>query len=368
MPHTGLRVFSCTTKYTREGLLVVDEARLTDEKHLAVNLADVVRINTLAAPLRRVRNYHVLRHELRLLLSFVRGSSRGSLTVRQHDLLSSARHISAFFIESLGLGVLTAAVQARYAWTGDEEALAHFDVLPSDLIDDYLRRGVRPDLLFSFPDENGKRLAGEARGRSDKRHKKTAPSAKQRTRLNQMLAWSQRHDHHPVTMTWTFTGEEEVKADLFDITLPPLEERREPPAHYTLIQEPEDSALALADLTDAPVTSTAADGDDLSESVPEESLFTTAPATNRTLGRGGAEVRGDWVAADLFGSADILLLLGVLPERLGDPMRERVRTQRNDDNPVQIAEFGRLLFVTATGFSEPPSWSAVLERLGVSQD
>ncbi|TVT48097.1 hypothetical protein FNH05_18165 [Amycolatopsis rhizosphaerae] len=361
MPHTSLRVFSCTTRYTREGLLVADKVRLTREEDLQVNLDDVVTINTLAAPLRRVRNYHVLQHELRLLLSYLRGGNRRTLTVRQHDLLSSARHISAFFIESLGLGVLTAAVQAHYAWPGNEDTLEHFDVLPDELTDYYLRKGVRPDLLFRFPQESGNRLAGEARGRSSKRHKKSAPSAEQRRRLNQILGWSQRHDHHPVTMTWTYTGEEEVKADLFEIILPPPVARREPPVRQVFVQEPVDaSPILFANLTQGPADRT------LFGSVAEDALFESAPIADRRLG--GAEVRGDWAAADLFGSADTLFLLGVLPDRPGGRTRDMIRAHRSrarlEFDPLQVAVFGRLLFVTATRVSSPPPWSEVLSRLG----
>ena len=119
------------------------------------------------------------------------------------------------------MGMLTAAVQSHYGWQPSERSLANFDVLPTRLADLYPSYGVRPDLLFDFNEgENRWRLAGEARGRSERRPQSVVISAEQLERLEQIVAWSGRNDQHRVTMTWAYSGSDRVQVDLFDIQPP----------------------------------------------------------------------------------------------------------------------------------------------------
>jgi len=218
-----IRQFAVGTHFDRSGRLLVHDVWPEGEGELEVQLTDVIRVNALAVPAKTSLRYRVLRNELRLLLSFLSDRPGRSLAMRTGDFMASAGHVKRFITESFGMGMLTAAVQSHYGWEPGKRSLANFDVLPTALAELYPSSGVRPDLLFDFNEgEDQWRLAGEARGRSARRHQGSKISAAQRKRLDEIVEWSGRNDQHRVTMTWAYSGSDQVQVDLFDVH-PPLE-------------------------------------------------------------------------------------------------------------------------------------------------
>src|SRR5712691_7336326 len=206
------------TRFDASGRLVVDRVRPEAESDLEVQLTDVIAVNALAIPGKTLIKYWVLCNELRLLLSFLSDRPGHPLKMRAGDFAASAGHVKRFITESLGVGMLTAAVQSHYAWQGDYRSLANFDVLPLGLASEYPSKGVRPDLLFDLGEgEDRWRLAGEARGRSATRGQAASISAEQRRRLDQIVSWSGCNDQHRVTMTWAYSGSDRVQVDLFEV-------------------------------------------------------------------------------------------------------------------------------------------------------
>ncbi len=194
-----VRRFWVTTCVDGSGELVVSDVGLAEESEWDVNLAQVVEVNALCVPASRPLTYQVMDNELRLLASFLQDKPGAPISVRHQEFKASAGHVKRFVSESFGLGMLTAAVERHYRWMLNSD-LANFDVLPAKYADDYPASGIRPDLLFDFTSQGDeKRLAGEARGRSERRPKVT--NSEQQERLNQIVAWSGRNDFHPVTMT-----------------------------------------------------------------------------------------------------------------------------------------------------------------------
>ena len=99
-------------------------------------------------------------------------------------------------IRVVRLGMFTAAVERHYRWKLRVDDLRNFDALPIKLKGEYPAAGVRPDALFDFTSQGEeKRLAGEARGQSERRPKTT--NCDQQERLDQMVAWSCRNDFIP---------------------------------------------------------------------------------------------------------------------------------------------------------------------------
>lgn len=360
-----LRVFECHSYYNREATLVADDIQLVSEEQLPVNVVDVLRVNALAVPLGKPLVYRVLQHELRLILSFLLDGPRQPLAVRSAELRASARHIGAFFSESIGLGMLTGAALGYFGWTLDSRSIDHFDVMPTALLHSYARTGVRPDLLFRFgDDEDSRLLAGEARGRSAARPRKKEASAAQRNRLNQLLDWSDRHHRHPVTMTWTYTGSSQIEVDLFEVYLP-HEEHVQPRQsegqssskfHFRDITPPLSAETARAQVRKGTYDAT-------------ELLYDTAPMFDARRSSWARGLRGSWVAADLFAATNVHLLMGVLDQALPVEVMENVRRRSRarldsfDDDSIQIETLGRLLFVVARDRANRPSWSEVESRL-----
>jgi hypothetical protein len=200
-----VRRFGVTTRIGRAGKLEVDDVWLAEEDKWDINLAQVVEVNALAVPAKRSLTYRVTQHELRLLLSFLSDHPGVPVSMRRREFRASSGHVKRFVSESLGLGMLTAAVERHYRWKLSDSDLANFDVLPAKLASLYPSSGIRPDLLFDFSSQGEeKRLAGEARGRSSSRPKGVGSG--QRDRLAGIVAWSGRNDFHPVTMTWAYSG------------------------------------------------------------------------------------------------------------------------------------------------------------------
>ena len=301
-------------------------------------------------------------NELRLLASFLLDSPGAPISVRHQEFKASAGHVKRFVSESFGLGMLTAAVERHYRWKLKEGDLANFDVLPVKYKEEYTASGVRPDLLFDFTSQGDeKRLAGEARGRSERRPKN--PDSDQRKRLDQIVAWSGRNDFHPVTMTWAYSGAMKVQVDFFDIQV-----------HHDAYQEGDDELEYLDTLStpaeDIPVRilrqqalgRTAAIANELYETAPQ-------PVPERARRIFGKNVRGDWTTADLVAPSNLRLFLGVLDQPLdrrqaGAPRRaRRASPQAWDADPIQIAVTQRILVVVARDSAQEPDWSEVTRRI-----
>jgi hypothetical protein len=209
--------------------------RLTLESShpLEVDLATLLEANTMAErDVDRELRYRVLQHELRIILSYLSDEGSGNLLqLDVENFAATAGHIKRFVSESVGLGMLTAAVQEFFAWEFGPDAITNFDVLPGELKDEFGTGGVRPDLLFDFKD-GARMLAGEARGRSQLGPRGTVTRKEQRQRMKDMLRWSSNHGDYPVTMTWAYLGGNNVQVDLFTMSdrsmgslryLPPVE-------------------------------------------------------------------------------------------------------------------------------------------------
>lgn len=80
-----VRRFSVTTKSSRPEELEVDSVKLADENEWDVQLAKMVEVNALAVPAKRSFTYPVMRHELRLLLSFVSDRTPRAVSLRHHE-------------------------------------------------------------------------------------------------------------------------------------------------------------------------------------------------------------------------------------------------------------------------------------------
>lgn len=353
-----IRRFAVTTYLDAWGQLMVTDVWPEAEDELEVQLADVIRVNALAIPVKGAVNYRVLRSELRLLLSFLMDRPGRPLTMRADDFKASAGHVKRFITESFGMGMLTAAVQSHYGWQPSERSLANFDVLPTRLADIYPSSGVRPDLLFDFNEgEERWRLAGEARGRSAKRHQGTAISAAQRNRLEEIVAWSGRNHQHRVTMTWAYSGSDQVQVDLFDVR--PLYEM---PPHA-------DASPAGAGLFPDEMLSTVEERAESRATALTSQLYDSAPEPDHARPIFGRHVRGDWVTADLLGTTDLHLLLGILDQPLAPENIRSIRRARDasprirDQDPIQIAILERLLVVIARETTSPPDWPEIIGRL-----
>ncbi len=361
LPGMGLidiRRFSVATSFDSAGQLLVGDVWPEAEDELEVQLTDLVRVNALAVPARGPVKYRVLRSELRLLLSFLLDRPGRSLTMRTGDFKASAGHVKRFITESFGMGMLTAAVQSHYGWEPSERSLANFDVLPTRLADLYPSYGVRPDLLFDFNEgESQWRLAGEARGRSAKRPQGALISAEQRKRLEEIVAWSGRNDQHRVTMTWAYSGADQVQVDLFDIQRPPE------------VLPHAGASLAEIDLFSEEMLSIVEERAEGRAAALTAQLYDSAPEPDQARPIFGSNVRGDWVTADLLAPSDLHLLLGVLDQPLSPENIRTIRRGRDaplparERDPVQIAVLQRILIVIAREAPSPPDWAEIIDRL-----
>lgn len=361
MGYVNLRLFECSTRRDRTGQLLVDDIGLVRQEDTSVRLADVVKVNALSVPLRAPASYRVLQHELRLLLSYLPDRARAPLGLRLADFRASSSHIRRFVSESVGLGMLTAAVQDVYGWPHTKHSLHHFDVLPPHLAGKYAA-GIRPDLLFRFgPVSPTRLLGGEARGRSTRRHKATTISAAQRRRLDHMVAWSGRHDDHAVTMTWAFIGSTQVEVDLFRVQQPPLVAVAPEPDERPTAVRPAQPERGLR--TDAILDIAQQKAEAISEQ-----LYRTSPPFDQERGPWGRSMRGDWVTADLVGPSTTHLLLGVLDQAPEPDALARLRARRYDRlddveaESIQIETLGRLFVVVARD-RERPQWQEVANRI-----
>lgn len=269
------------------------------------------------------------------------------------NFAATAGHIKRFISESVGLGMLTAAVQEFFAWEFGPDAISNFDVLPGELKDQFKKSGVRPDLLFDFKDD-ARAIAGEARGRSRPGPPGIIIRAEQRQRMQDMLRWSIAHGDYPVTMTWAYLGGNQVQVDLFTMS---------------------DQSAGSLKYADQQVSALIPEADMRQQFTAEATergqrrvarLFETAPPPpvrepRRLFGR---EVRGDWVTADLVRPSNIRLFLGALETPVPEPdvrqVRSRVRQgSRARASAYETALSDRLLIVVAPSEESEPAWSSI---------
>lgn len=330
-------------------------ASFAGPKTLEVDLAALLEANATAErDVERDLRYRVLQYELQIILSYLTHDGSGSwLKLDGENFPATAGHIKRFISESVGLGMLTAAVQEFFSWEVGPEAIANFDVLPGELKDEFGTGGVRPDLLFDFKD--GERvLAGEARGRSSLGPQGATMRKDQRQRLKDLLAWSRDHGDYPVAMTWAYLGGAHVQVDLFTM------------------QEGSVGSVGYLAVDKLPVhVGSQVRGQFTAEAVDRSErrtahLFETAPSapireSRRLFGR---EVKGDWVTADLVRSSDIRMFLGVVEAPL--PSSE-VRSARSRTRPssqpradrYETALSDRMLIVVAQSDDPQPEWSHI---------
>jgi hypothetical protein len=195
------------------------QVKLESTHTLEVDLAALLEANAMAErDIDWELRYRVLQHELRIILSYISDEGLdGQLRLDVENFAATAGHIKRFISESVGLGMLTAAVQECFAWEFGPDAISNFDVLPGELKDQFGKGGVRPDLLFDFKDDV-RAIAGEARGRSQSGPPGMLTRAEQRQRMKDMLQWSSDHGDYPVTMTWAYLGGHHIQVDLFTMS------------------------------------------------------------------------------------------------------------------------------------------------------
>lgn len=360
--NVDLRMFSVVAGRDRHGRFVADTIHLDAEFHMPVRLADVVKVNALSVPLSKDASYRVLQHELRLLLSYLPGRIGSPLRLCKAEFQASASHIRRFVTESLGLGMLTAAVESQFKWQRDARALAHFDVLPARLVGRYQTAGARPDLLFGFGTDSGpRRLAGEARGRSGKRHKAPTPSTAQRRRLDEILDWSDRHRHHPVTMTWAYTGADTVEVDMF--VLNELNTNFDQP--QSIDDDPSGPRRGEDELTPDQVAARA----EKRVRRATDDLYRTAPDSSDDRFAFDRQVRGEWAPANLLGPSNLHLFLGVMHNELAAAELAAIRRAREtdvrsrEDDPIQVEVLGRIVIAVSLDRATAPPWAEVRARL-----
>ena len=272
---------------------------------LEVDLATLLEANAMAErDIDWELRYRVLQHELRIILSYISDEgSEGQLRLDAENFAATAGHIKRFISESVGLGMLTAAVQEFFAWEFGPDAISNFDVLPGEKKDQFGKGGVRPDLLFDFKDD-ARAIAGEARGRSQSGPPGMAIRAEQRQRMKEMLRRSSDHGDYPVTMTWAYLGGHHMQVDLFTMS-----DQSVGSLEYALHEASAfhaEAAMRHRFTTEATVRGQRR----------AARLFETAPPApirepRRLFGR---EVRGDWVTADQVRPSDIRLFLGAVEE------------------------------------------------------
>jgi hypothetical protein len=366
MSYVDLRLFYFIPDQDRTGKMVADITHSEVHHYMPVRVADVVRVNALAVPLKSFIKYAVLQSELRLVLSYLPDQVGQPLCLRSTEFKASSSHIQRFVTESFGMGMLTAAVESKFGWELNERSLDHFDVLPTRLAGRYPSFGIRPDLLFQF--HGGGHpwlLAGEARGRSAKPPKMSTASAAQRRRLDEMVDWSARHDSHPVAMTWTYTGSSSVQVDLFVLDEGHINAAALPPDEILVEDHWAPSGDPRRELSSAVIIARA-------EKVlraSADALYSTAPDLPRRQAIFNKRIRGNWVRGDLVGPSNAHLFLGILDseftfDELVAIRRRgpRIRAEREDD-PIQVDVMGRILIAVALDAASPPPWSDVVDHL-----
>jgi len=363
---------------------------------LEVSLARLLHINAMACDLRKVLDYRTKQLEVRLLLSYLGGPSGNTLQLDHRAFAASSRHIRGFVSECSGLGVLTAASEAIFAWQPGAHNLHNFDALPGQLLRQYGATGVRPDLLFHLPKGM---VAGEARGRfrAAKSILPKRPLSAQKDRLRELARWSAGHGDHSYFMSWLYIGPNGVAVDVFlpanprwgaDLRAEVLDaetEEQDDAQEWRFLLE-EDSPR-LPRQTPASRRSKPGDEDvpqlwkvmstvalsgprqplNMIERASQEqaarvmgNLFESAPEAEPNAALAGIPVRGTWALADQLGDARYEVLLGVLAAPVGKRVDVRKRLALAEGRFDACLD-GRLLTVVRSVRSSRPDWGQ-LER------
>lgn len=360
--------------------------------HLPVGLARLVHVNAMACDLRRVLDYRTKQLEVSLLLSYLdTAGGHGPLTLDHGAFAASSRHIRGFVSECSGLGMLTAAGEALFAWQDGKDSLHSFDALPKQLLRNYPAGGTRPDLLFDLP---AGPVAGEARGRHRGAQEllPKRPLVTQKNRLRELAAWSQNHGSHDYFMSWVWIGHAGVAVDIFlpeadrwemDLTDVWVEEglhkdpgsaeveqaqwrfplQVRPPSRRPEISNDllEDGSTLDADAEDIGLMGSPLMGPTDMRTPWEQAeavatgLFSSAPEPAAEAVLAGIRVRGNWVPADQLGPARHEVFLGVLEERAPVPANFRERLGRAEGRFDACLD-GRLLTVVRPVTTPVPTW------------
>ncbi|WP_132123233.1 hypothetical protein [Actinocrispum wychmicini] len=356
---------------------VDDIHRVAVDRLLPVDLSYAVSVNALAVPASGPVRYETRQHELRLVLCYLNSDPDGPIRLRDEPFRASASHIRRFVSESIGLGMLTAAVQAAYQ--SQTTAIAHVDALPTALAGQYNPAKTRPDLLFDLP---GQILAGEARGRFET--PPTRASTQQRDRLNSLIPWSRHHGTHPLAMTWAYTTGLGATVDLFTRSgrLPgmtgPVGQAVSAPVAIQpeLFDEDQLTAPARPGADHRPRRDVRAR--DFDRSSPRElataisrrvgdiadQLYQSAPRPDPPIRVGEQDVRGSWAALDLLGPSTGSFVLGVLNRPLsrerGLEVTARLRQRDPESNGLSILVSGRMVVAISTDTAGQP-WRLIAD-------
>jgi hypothetical protein len=351
---------------------VDDIHRVAVDRWLPVDLSYAVSVNALAVPSRGPVRYETRLHELRLVLCYLSSDPGGPVRLRDEPFRASATHIRRYVSESIGLGMLTAAIQAAYQWHAGPDGVAHFDALPTMLASAHNATKVRPDVLFDMP---GHILAGEARGRSE-----AAPiraSVLQRDRLNSLLPWSHHHGAHPLAMTWASITGVGATVDLFTRSgrLPGMTSPVGQPLPSPVPIQPdlfEQDHLAASDRHTDDGPRRDSKPRDFDRRTPRElaapiarrvnaiadQLYNTAPQPSRPVSVGGQALRGTWAALDLLGTSTGSFLLGVLERPLSRECSLEVTTRLRKSLSAVVS--GRLVIAIADDLAGQP-WHLIAD-------
>ncbi|MCO1575713.1 hypothetical protein M8C13_08060 [Crossiella sp. SN42] len=370
-----LRDFSWTVDPSQTGIARLSAELTPRTRRLDINLARLVEINTLATPCPARFESHF--PEARILLSYLDTPENGPLRLKPDVVRTSSHHLRHFVVESLGMAMLTAAVEASSRWHRSG-SLHHLDALPIGPDKSYRKRGIKPDLLFGWPK---KQLAGEARGRYRKAPSKAL--AENLRRLNELLTWSEYHRDHPFVMSWAYASEHGVTVDLFAPrrkpsrpASPPGKTSREARGSsveraarsftYQRLEVPawlteRDNRATLDDWTSVHQLAERAQAH---RHTVQETLFASAPPVEDHL-VSGRRLHGAWAPLNLFGQDDRRLSFGVLdealsPEEQGVTLRRlRRRAAEYPGTSVHIA--GRLVILVSSNTRGGP-WDLLADR------
>jgi hypothetical protein len=321
---------------------------------MQVDLSAMLHANAMAqTDVDEDLRYRVLQHELRIILSYLTGNRPDDwLRLDAENFPVTAGHIKRFISESVGLGMLTAALQEFLELEVGQDAIANFDILPGELKATFGTSRVRPDLLFNYKDDN-RAIAGEARGRSRSGQQGQAVFKEQMDRMSDILGWSYGHGCFPVTMTYAFLGGSRIQVDLF--TMPGGSPGGLGYLPLTAESPPDVGSSGQEQVTYDAIGRRERRAVRLFETAPE------AP-TREPRRLFGQEVRGDWVTADLVRPSNVRMFLGTTDEPLPAPevraarSRTRPMAQRSTSG-IETALSDRLLIVVAQNNEPELEWS-----------